>query len=252
MISSRELESLRGTTAGSSAVVPSNGNRKRNLRESLQVVARDAARLDYISAGDSSPTKASGSNSLPTFECDSSPLSSANSSPKPAQPLSSASEDTVSPPTTTDDAAYGGRPKRRKTETTRNYTWGSDTKPTTKGAGKDGQHIWKAEVQEAFYEGSSIALSLCRSKLTFALSRDTDSLPPCEALTLIPALGRKTIKVGRKKCGRNELVADFIKRKTGAIRTRKQVSSHLQVLKNLRKDDKACGSPCRISRTQTD
>ncbi|KAG0229364.1 hypothetical protein BGW42_001617 [Actinomortierella wolfii] len=57
------------------------------------------------------------------------------------------------------------------------------------------------------------------------------------ALARLPKLGRRKVVVGGKPCGRNELVAEFIYRKTGKHRTRKQVSSHIQVLKNTRKDE---------------
>ncbi|SOV03956.1 uncharacterized protein UDID_04469 [Ustilago sp. UG-2017a] len=58
-----------------------------------------------------------------------------------------------------------------------------------------------------------------------------------EALRLIPKLGRRRVLVHSKPCGRNELIADYIERKTNKVRTRKQVSSHIQVLKNIRKGD---------------
>lgn len=60
------------------------------------------------------------------------------------------------------------------------------------------------------------------------------------ALESIPKLGRRKILVNGKPCGRNELISDFIYRKTCKIRTRKQVSSHIQVLKNTRKGDSHC------------
>ncbi|PLW47353.1 hypothetical protein PCASD_02558 [Puccinia coronata f. sp. avenae] len=60
-----------------------------------------------------------------------------------------------------------------------------------------------------------------------------------EAIRVIPRLGRAKIlaltQEGRKPFGRNELIADYIYRRTGIVRHRKQVSSHIQVIKNSKK-----------------
>lgn len=54
-----------------------------------------------------------------------------------------------------------------------------------------------------------------------------------EVLAIIPKNGLSKIKISGRACGRNELISDYIYTKTGRLRTRKQVSSHIQVIKNL-------------------
>ncbi|KAL8786337.1 MAG: hypothetical protein Q9213_002834 [Squamulea squamosa] len=51
------------------------------------------------------------------------------------------------------------------------------------------------------------------------------------AIRIVPPVGRKKEHRRGKLCGRNERISHLIKRWTGKIRTRKQISSHIQVLK---------------------
>lgn len=54
-----------------------------------------------------------------------------------------------------------------------------------------------------------------------------------EVLAIVPKKGLNKIKIGGRSCGRNELISDYIMAKTGKFRLRKQVSSHIQVIKNM-------------------
>ena len=104
------------------------------------------------------------------------------------------------------------------------------TKRTRKDKGKDGKEIWPDYLEEAFQTGQpSMNLSA-----TIVANGGI-------ALRCIPPVGKYktplTVNGGVKKaCGRNELIARKIRMLTGVERKRKQISSHIQVLKNMIKD----------------
>ena len=85
--------------------------------------------------------------------------------------------------------------------------------------------------------------TVCRPLRSTTSRFRTHSQP---ALRVIPALGRKKearTDYNNQQGGRNELIRDFIFKWTGQERGRKQVSSHLQVLKGYLSDNKPCKHP---------
>ncbi|KAI9232215.1 MAG: TEA/ATTS domain family-domain-containing protein [Podila humilis] len=122
----------------------------------------------------------------------------------------------VTMPSSSDDPSHSSHSKHTQEKQLSSAPGGQKGTTTLKRritkeklAKNDREEVWPPDVENAFHE----------------------------ALKVIPKLGRRKILVGGKPHGRNELISDYIFKHTAKKRTRKQVSSHIQVLKNTRKNE---------------
>ena len=94
--------------------------------------------------------------------------------------------------------------------------------------GADGKPVWDDRIEDAFQHGIGCLPLLCMDAKAIA------------ALSNIEPMGRRKKSQRGRPHGRNELIAEWIFQETGEERSRKQVSSHIQVLNTLLKGIPEC------------
>lgn len=95
--------------------------------------------------------------------------------------------------------------------------------------GKDGNVVWSDILEEAFQRGKQPPLSLCH----------VPELTEIALRAYRPLRRQKDMLYGEQK-GSNEWISHYIKQMTGITRKRKQISSHIQVLKHFMSDNTEC------------
>ena len=96
---------------------------------------------------------------------------------------------------------------------------------------KDKKDVWPDDIEESFQTGMLCKLKVLPSRLTSP-----------SGLRCFARRGRKKVELHGKLCGGNEFISNWIWLDTGAWRDRKQVSSHIQVLKGYLLNNAKCKS----------
>lgn len=114
--------------------------------------------------------------------------------------------------------------------------------PCNSERGMEKESKWPDFLEVAFFRGTSIPVNIAATAvitLPLVVVVRLKRLTTRTALVEFPPMGRKMLKHGSwpKARGRNELIMDYIKRTTGFDRDRKQISSHLQVLRPYIEND---------------